>query len=82
MIRLDVREAKTHLSRHLERLVEGDEEVIVLCKRNVPIAEIRAIPKARVAKRPIGLAKGKVRVPKSFFEPLPNHVLAGFPGES
>jgi antitoxin (DNA-binding transcriptional repressor) of toxin-antitoxin stability system len=82
MVRLNVHEAKTHLSRHLERLVEGEEDVIVLCKRNVPIAEIRALPKARAAKRPIGLAKGKVRIPKSFFDPLPDDLLAAFSGES
>ena len=81
MVRLNVHEAKTHLSRHLDRLVEGEEDVIVLCKRNVPVAEIRAIAHARSSKRPIGLAKGKVRVPKSFFDPLPDDVVDAFRGD-
>lgn len=81
MVRLNVHDAKTHLSRWLERLVDGEEDVVVLCKRNVPIAEIRALPKQRAGKRPIGLAKGKVRVPKSFFDPLPDDLLAAFGGE-
>src|SRR5262249_31222157 len=80
MVRLNVHEAKTHLSRHLDRLVRGEEDVIVLCKRNVPVAEIRAIAAQRSAKRPIGLAKGRVRVPKSFFDPLPDEIAEAFRG--
>lgn len=41
MIKVNIHEAKTHLSRYLERLSEGER--IVLCKRNVPIAEIRPL---------------------------------------
>jgi len=44
-------------------------ETVVLCKRNVPIAEIRALPKRRLEKRPIGLAKGKWKLTKEFFDP-------------
>jgi len=32
-------------------------------------------------KRSIGLAKGKVQIPKSFFEPLPDGILDAFYGE-
>lgn len=69
MIRLNIHEAKTHLSAYLARLEQG--ETILLCRRNVPIAEIRPLPKKRAAPRPIGLAKGLFEVPDSFFEPLP-----------
>jgi antitoxin (DNA-binding transcriptional repressor) of toxin-antitoxin stability system len=78
MIRLDIHEAETHLSRYLARLLEG--EVIVLCKRNVPIAEIRPLPRPRKEKRPIGLARGTFEVPPSFFEPLPEDVVDAFDG--
>ena len=78
MIRLNVHEAKTHLSRYLERLAKG--ESILLCKRNVPIAEIRPLPAARKKKRPIGLAKGTFEVPREFFEPLPEEFLEAFYG--
>ena len=78
MIRLNVHEAKTHLSRYLERLAKG--ESILLCKRNVPIAEIRPLPAARQKKRPIGLAKGTFKVPPEFFEPLPDEFLDAFYG--
>lgn len=39
MIRLNIHEAKTHLSRYLPEIERG--ETVVLCRRNVPIAEIR-----------------------------------------
>lgn len=79
MIKLNIHEAKTHLSRYLGRLARG--ESILLCKRNVPIAEIRPILPGRKTKRPVGLAKGKVKIPPDFFEPLPSDVLASFYGQ-
>ncbi|HTN70648.1 MAG TPA: type II toxin-antitoxin system Phd/YefM family antitoxin [Methylomirabilota bacterium] len=79
MIRLNIHEAKTHLSRYLGKLARG--ETILLCKRNVPIAEIRPLPPRRKAKRPIGLAKGKLKVPPGFFEPLPPELINAFHGE-
>ena len=79
MIKLNIHEAKTHLSRYLARLEKG--ETIVLCRRNTPIAEIRAIPAARKKPRPLGLAKGTVRIPPSFFEPLSDDLLDLFEGK-
>lgn len=79
MIRINIHEAKAHLSRYLARLRRG--QVIVICKRNVPIAEIRALPPLRTKKRPVGLARGEFSVPASFQEPLPEEVVRGFRGE-
>lgn len=76
---LNVHEAKTHLSKVLDRVAKG--ETIVIAKRNVPIAEIRPLAPLRKAKRRIGLAKGKFRVPRSFFEPLPDDLLDAFEGK-
>ncbi len=78
MIRLNVHEAKTHLSRYLTRRAAG--EMILLCKRNVPVAEIRAVKQARTERRPVGLAKGRFDVPREFFEPLPDDLLEAFEG--
>ena len=79
MIKLNIHEAKTHLSRYLARLAKG--ETIVLCKRNTPIAEIRPLPLAPNKPRPLGLAKGKVKIHSSFFEPLPDELLDLFEGK-
>lgn len=76
MIKLNIHEAKTHLYKYLERLAKG--EIIVLCKRNIPIAEIRPIPANKKSKRPIGLAKGLFQIPPEFYEPLPSEVVASF----
>jgi antitoxin (DNA-binding transcriptional repressor) of toxin-antitoxin stability system len=76
MIKLNIHEAKTHLSRYLSRLAKG--ETITLCKRNVPVAEIRPIPPDRKSRRPIGLAKGTFKVPKKFHEPLPEDIIKSF----
>lgn len=73
-----MQEAKTHLSRYLDR-VEGGE-TIVICRRNEPIAEIKPIRRPRAKPRPLGLAKGAFRVPSSFFEPLPEELLRSFDG--
>ncbi len=79
MIKLNVHEAKTHLSRYLSQLSDGD--TIILCKRNVPIAEIRPLKPARTERRPIGLAKGRFEVPPEFFDPLPDDLLDAFEGK-
>lgn len=80
MIKLNIHEAKTHLSRYLDRLAKG--ETILLCKRTVPIAEIRPLPVPKKAKRrPIGLAKGDFEIPKEFFKPLPAELLRLFSGD-
>lgn len=80
MIRLNIHEAKTHLSRYLSKLKKG--ETIILCKRNEPVAEIRPVPSSRSRKRPIGLAKGQFTVPKEFFEPLPEELVQAFQGDA
>ena len=80
MIRINIHEAKTHLSRYLKRLEDGER--ILLCRHNVPVAEIRGLPKQKTGKRPIGLGRAEFQVPESFFEPLPAELLDAFEGQS
>ena len=80
MIKLNIHEAKTHLSKYLSRLEHGEK--IILCKRNVPIAEIVPIIKVGNGPRPIGLAKGEFSVSPSFFSPLPDEIQIAFEGRS
>ena len=81
MVRANVHDAKTNLSRYLELLESGKTDAVVVCRRNVPVAEIRPLERRRKKLRPIGLAKGKLRIPKSFFEPLPDDILDAFYGK-
>ncbi|MFM7521019.1 MAG: type II toxin-antitoxin system Phd/YefM family antitoxin [Planctomycetota bacterium] len=75
--RLNIHEAKTHLSRYLAALRSDDR--IILCNRNRPVAEIRLIAPSGKRRRP-GIARGEFTVPADFFEPLPEALLAGFEG--
>ena len=80
MIRLNIHEAKMHLSRYLKHLEAG--ESILLCKRNVPVAEIHPVHPTRKKKRPIGLAKKQRSVPPEFFQPLPDDIIEKFQGNN
>ncbi len=76
MKELNIHEAKTHLSAILAKLRPGDR--VVICRRNTPIAELRALPFASSKRRPIGLEAGKLKVPRSFFDALPDDVIDSF----
>ncbi len=76
MIRLNIHEAKTHLSRYLDQIDKSGG--ILLCKRNVPVAEVRAITQKESDPRPVGLEKGRFEVDATFFDALPDDVLDGF----
>ena len=78
MIMVNIADAKANLSQYLEALARGER--VVIAKWNRPVAELKLIPPSRTASRPIGGAKGAVRVPPSFFEPLPDDLLDGFEG--
>ena len=71
---------KTHLSRYLDATEKG--EVVILCRHNKPLAELRAIAVTKNdAEVPrFGRWEG-FGVPDSLFEPLPDELVKGFSGE-
>ena len=75
---VNIHEAKAKLSEYLDAVAAGER--VLICKRNQPVAELRAVPAARTMPRPIGKAAGRLVVPEAFFEPLPDEVLAAFDG--
>jgi len=79
MLRVNVHDAKTHFSKYLNRVAKG--ETIIVCRRNIPIAEIRRVHEPRRAPRPIGIDQGAFEIPPEFYEPLPPDLLALFNGE-
>ncbi|MCY4596680.1 MAG: type II toxin-antitoxin system Phd/YefM family antitoxin [Bryobacterales bacterium] len=79
MIKVNVAEAKVRLSSCLDRAQQG--ETVIICRRNVPIAELRPIPQSPDKQRPTGIDRG-MKVPDSFFEPLPDDVIEAFEGTS
>jgi antitoxin (DNA-binding transcriptional repressor) of toxin-antitoxin stability system len=79
MKKINIHEAKTHLSHYLDEVQKGER--ILLCKRNLPVAEIRLVAQHSKSPRPLGLARTIFQVPDSFFEDLPEETVALFDGE-
>ena len=77
MIKVNIADAKAQFSRYLESVERG--ETVLVCRRNVPIAELRPVPKRPAQIRPVGIDRGMV-IPSSFFEPLPDDLLDAFEG--
>lgn len=79
MIKVNIQEAKTHLSRYLDQVEKGD--VVVVCRHNQPVAELRAIQTAPGHRaRVVGLLKGCVHWEPDAFAPMTDEELAEFEG--
>lgn len=65
-----VHEAKTHLSRLLERVEAGEE--IIIERRGVPVARLSAVPPT--ARPEFGTDRGVVVIGGDFDAPLPPDV--------
>jgi prevent-host-death family protein len=75
MISVNVHEAKTHLSRLLERVAAGEE--ILISKAGKPMAKLTPLSKPQVNRVP-GLDKGAIEIPDDFDAPLPDDLLQLF----
>ena len=64
---VSIHAAKTHLSRLIARVEEGEE--IVIARGRKPVAKL--VPIAPKPKRIFGALKGKLSIGPEFFEPLP-----------
>lgn len=69
MSSVNVHEAKTHLSRLLDRAHAGEE--IIIAKNGEPYARLVPLP-GRRPKRQAGTLAGRARLMPDFFEPLPS----------
>ena len=75
MRRVNIHEAKTHLSRLIDEVTGGKE--IVIGKAGKPVA--RLVPfRARAPRRKLGALAGRFTVPDDFDAPLPDEVVSGF----
>ncbi len=73
---VNIFEAKAKLSECIEAAAAGER--VLICKRNQPVAELRAVPGARMTPRPVGAAAGRLQVPAAFFDPLPEELVSSF----
>ena len=73
---VNVNEAKAKLSEFLDAVATG--ETVIICNRNQPVAELRALPKKRTGPRPIGLGTGTMKILPSFYDPMTEAELGEF----
>ncbi len=81
MTKVNIREAKTHLSRYLHQVENGD--VVVVCRHNKPVAEFRAVQSEPVHPvRVAGLLKGRIHWDPNAFVEMTAEELAEFDSAS
>ena len=76
MKKVNIYEAKARLSEYLDAVAAGER--VVICKRNRPVAQLTRVGEARVEPRLIGGQRGRLTVPATFFEPLPDELVDAF----
>lgn len=77
IMEVNIHQAKTHLSRLLQRVAAGEE--ITIARAGVPIARLVAVqPEGRT--RPLGFARGQIWIADDFDAPLPDDLLKEFYG--
>lgn len=79
MTTVNVHEAKTHLSRLLQRAAAGEE--IVIARAGVPVARLVAYSPLQEPRKP-GALKGQIWIADDFDDPLPEEILAAFEGRT
>ena len=73
---VNVHQAKTQLSRLLARVEAGED--VVIARRGEPVARLVGC-KPRSKRQP-DVLKGKVTIPESFLDPLPEAEMAAWEG--
>jgi prevent-host-death family protein len=68
---VNIHQAKTHLSRLLERVALGEE--VIIAKAGTPVAKLVPITSERPRFK-LGSAKGQFVVPDDFNDPLPKEI--------
>ena len=72
---INIHVAKTHLSRLLEKAMEGQE--IVIAKAGKPVAKLVSLKSPGGKRRRLGILAGSAHVPRGFAAPLPLGTLDG-----
>jgi prevent-host-death family protein len=75
---VNIHQAKTHLSKLLQRVAVGEE--IIIARAGVPVARLVPVQAER-RPRPLGMDRGLFEVPEDFDAPLPPQILAVFNGD-
>lgn len=68
---MNIHEAKTHFSKLVDRVLQGEE--VVIAKAGRPVARLVPLP-PRVPRRTPGSARGLIEIGADFDEPLPDDI--------
>jgi prevent-host-death family protein len=81
MTRPNIHEVRENLAEYIAAAQRGEE--VLICRRNHPVARLLAVaPAAPRRPRPLGKAPDAGQpLPDSFFEPLPEALLAALAGQ-
>lgn len=74
-LKVNVHEAKTHFSRFLDRVGNGEE--IIIAKAGRPVAKLLPLRRETGARTP-GSARGRIKISGDFDAPLPASILKEF----
>ena len=77
MKQVNIHQAKTELSKLVERVEAGEEVLIARAGR--PVAKLVPLDRGR-GRRKLGVLDGRFRIPDDFNKPLPVSVLRAFEG--
>ena len=78
MIQVNIHEAKTHLSKLIQRVINGEE--VVIARSGKPVARLGPIQDSSRERRQPGSARGLVRIHDDFDAPLPDEIANAFKG--
>jgi prevent-host-death family protein len=69
MTKFNIQDAKTHFSKLIERVLNGEE--VVIAKAGIPVERILPFVAEDISPRVPGIDKGKVIIMRDFDAPLP-----------
>lgn len=74
---INIHDAKTHFSKLIEAVTQGER--VIIAKAGKPVVELVAIESAPPVRRP-GSLKGKIKIADDFDAPLADEILNAFEG--
>jgi prevent-host-death family protein len=80
MIMVNIADAKARLSEFVEAAARGEQ--VLICNRNRPVAELRAVPASTRGARDLTAVFPDWNIDSAFFEPLSDKELAAWRVES
>ena len=79
-MKVNIHKAKTHFSRLLQRVAEGEE--VTIARAGVPVARLIGVERPQTAVRPMGMDRGLIEIADDFDAPLADELITLFLGAS